>query len=133
MTTLPNFDTATFKPGTPIDNLYFPLKPGTISVYEGEPADEEAGEEIEETIKFAVTFQTRDVAGIAATVARETAWANGFCKRIRTTGLPKIQMAMSGIWVKLLHHLSMTTMAISLEPTTTVLGKQVLGALYQAT
>jgi hypothetical protein len=36
MTTLPNFKAATFKSGDPIDNSYFPLKPGTIYTYEGE-------------------------------------------------------------------------------------------------
>ncbi|NJR63436.1 MAG: calcium-binding protein [Cyanobacteria bacterium CRU_2_1] len=78
MTTIPDFNTATFVPGDPIDNPYHPLTPGTISVYEGEPEDEEMGEEIEETIRFAVTFQTEDIAGVTATVVRETAWANGF-------------------------------------------------------
>lgn len=78
MTTLPNFNAATFKAGDSIDNPYFPLKPGTVFVYEGEPANEETGDQIEEIIQFAVTFQTKDVAGVTATVARETAWANGF-------------------------------------------------------
>jgi Ca2+-binding RTX toxin-like protein len=78
MTTLPKFNPTAFQPGDSIDNPYFPLKPGTLSVYEGEPVNEEMGREIEETIQFAVTFQTKDVAGVIATVARETAWANGF-------------------------------------------------------
>jgi hypothetical protein len=33
-----------FTSGDPIDNPYFPLKPGTIYTYEGEPADEEEEE-----------------------------------------------------------------------------------------
>jgi Ca2+-binding RTX toxin-like protein len=78
MTTLPDFDAATFEPNAPIDNPYFPLKPGTIYVYEGEPADEEAGDETEEIIRFAVTFETETIAGVTATVVRETAWENGF-------------------------------------------------------
>lgn len=78
MTTLPNFNPAAFVPGTPIDNPYFPLKPGTISFYEGEPVNEEAGAENEETIRFAVTFETKNIAGVPAQVVRETAWANGF-------------------------------------------------------
>jgi Ca2+-binding RTX toxin-like protein len=78
MTTLPNFNTATFKPGDPIDNPYYPLKPGTIYIYEGEPVDEGAGDEIEETNRFAVTFETKNIAGVTARVVRETAWANGF-------------------------------------------------------
>jgi Ca2+-binding RTX toxin-like protein len=80
MTTLPNFNTTTFKPGNPIDNPYFPLKPGTISVYEGEPANKGMGDGVEETNQFAVTFQTENIAGVTATVARETSWANDFLK-----------------------------------------------------
>lgn len=78
MTTLPDFSKATFKPGDPIDNPYFPLKPGTIYVYEGESNDAEAGEVDRETDRFAVTFETKNVAGVSATVVRDTAWANGF-------------------------------------------------------
>ncbi len=78
MTTLPNFNQATFKPGAPIDNPYFPLKPGTIYVYEGEKKDEVTGEVDRETDRFAVTFQTKNVAGVSATVVRDTVWTNGF-------------------------------------------------------
>jgi Ca2+-binding RTX toxin-like protein len=78
MTTLPNFDAATFKSGDAIDNPYFPLIPGTIYTYEGEQEDEETGEEIEENIRLAVTFKTEKVAGVDATVIRETAWTNDF-------------------------------------------------------
>lgn len=78
MTTLPDFNTATFEPGTPIDNPYFPLKPGIIYVYEGEKRDEVTGEVDRETNKTAVTFETKDITGVTATVVRDTAWANGF-------------------------------------------------------
>lgn len=77
MTALPDFKQATFKPGDPVDNPYFPLKPSTIYVYEGEKTDED-GEVERETDRFAVTFETKEVAGVAATVVRDTAWANGF-------------------------------------------------------
>ncbi len=77
-TILPDFNQATFKPGDPVDNPYFPLKPGTIYVYEGESSDAEAGEVERETDRFAVTFETKEVAGVDATVVRDTAWANGF-------------------------------------------------------
>lgn len=77
-TLLPNFDAANFETGDPIDNPYFPLKPGTVSVYEGESVNEGPGNETEETIQFAVTFQTKDVADVTTTVVRETAWADGF-------------------------------------------------------
>jgi Ca2+-binding RTX toxin-like protein len=78
MTTLPKFDATAFQPGTPIDNPYFPLTPGTIYRYEGEPADEEAGDQSEETIRFAVTYETKGVAGVTTKIVRETAWADGF-------------------------------------------------------
>jgi|GEM_PF-1002932 len=78
MTTIPNFGLATFTPGTPIDNPYYPLKPGTVYVYEGEPTDEQSGDESEEISRFAVTYDTKNIAGVTATVVRETAWADGF-------------------------------------------------------
>lgn len=78
MTTLPNFDSATFKPGAPIDNPYYPLKPGTIYVYEGEPAGKQTGSGSEELTQTAVTFETKNVAGVTASVVRDTAWLGGF-------------------------------------------------------
>jgi hypothetical protein len=80
MTTIPDFNKATFAPGDAIDNQYFPLKPGTIYVYEGEKKDEQTGEVDRETNKFAVTFQTQNIAGVTATEVRDTAWANDFLK-----------------------------------------------------
>lgn len=80
-TKLPKFNPARFKPGEAIDNPYFPLKLGTIYVYEGDNEDEKTGKSgIEETNRFAVTFQTKDIAGVTATEVRDTAWANGFLK-----------------------------------------------------
>jgi Ca2+-binding RTX toxin-like protein len=78
MTTLPNFDPVAFEPGDPIDNPYYPLKPGTIYLYEGEGKDKETGEVNRETNRVAVTYQTKDIAGVTATVVRDTVWANGF-------------------------------------------------------
>ncbi|MGL5080154.1 MAG: hypothetical protein ACRC8A_01575 [Microcoleaceae cyanobacterium] len=75
-TTLPNFNEATFEAGEPIDNPYFPLTPGTVYTYEGEPEPEEGGEAIEETIRFVTTFQTENIAGVPATVVRETSWTD---------------------------------------------------------
>ncbi len=58
-TILPDFAQATFEPGTPIDNPYFPLTPGTVLSYQGklyeteeiiEEVAEEIGEEIAEEI-----------------------------------------------------------------------------------
>lgn len=78
MVTIPNFDPTAFTAGEAIDNPYHPLTPGTVYVYEGEAADEQIGDETEETIRLAVTYETRNVAGVTATVVRETAWADGF-------------------------------------------------------
>ncbi len=77
-TILPDFNRATFAPGQAVNNQYFPLTPGTIYLYEGEPAGEEVDEAEEEISRFAVTYETQNVAGIDATVIRETAWAGGF-------------------------------------------------------
>ncbi len=58
-TILPDFEQATFESGTPIDNQYFPLIPGTVFSYQGKLYDteeiiaevaEEVGEEIAEEI-----------------------------------------------------------------------------------
>ncbi len=58
-TILPDFEQATFELGTPVDNPYFPLTPGTVFSYQGELYDteeiieevaEEIGEEIAEEI-----------------------------------------------------------------------------------
>ena len=58
-TILPDFAQATFEPGTPIDNPYFPLTPGTVLSYQGklyeteeiiEEVAKEIGEEIAEEI-----------------------------------------------------------------------------------
>jgi Ca2+-binding RTX toxin-like protein len=73
---LPNFSADAFQPGTPINNLYFPLEPGSIYLYDGEPSGKKSSDQ--EITRFAVTFQTRTVAGVTATVANETTWANGF-------------------------------------------------------
>jgi Ca2+-binding RTX toxin-like protein len=78
MTTLPNFNPATFEPGDPIDNPYYPLKLGTIYVYEAEGKNKETGEVNRETNRVAVTYQTKDIAGVTATVVRDTVWENGF-------------------------------------------------------
>ena len=49
MTTLPNFNSATFVPNDPVDNPYLPLTPGTILSYEAtEPEENENNDELEE-------------------------------------------------------------------------------------
>ncbi len=72
---LPDFGSATFVPGAPIDNPYFPLTPGTIYTYRGEK--EEDGEVEVELNKMSVTFDTRDVFGVTSRVVRDREWVNG--------------------------------------------------------
>lgn len=78
MTALPVFDPANFEPNAEIDNPYFPLKPGTVYLYQAKNEDEETGEVNRETNRVAVTFETKEIAGVTATVVRDTVWANGF-------------------------------------------------------
>lgn len=65
----PVIDPANFV--TDIDNPYFPLKPGTTFIYEGE------AEEGTERNEMAVTNQTRVVLGVSATVVHDRVWADG--------------------------------------------------------
>jgi Ca2+-binding RTX toxin-like protein len=77
MATLPIFNPTQFIPGDAIDNPYHPLKPGTSYLYGGVKKDPETGEGDRETSKLSVTFQTKNVAGVAANVIKDTAWTNG--------------------------------------------------------
>jgi len=72
---LPNFGSATFVPGVPINNPYFSLTPGTTFTYMGEK--EEDGEVEVELNEVFVTFETRDVLGVPSRVVRDTEWVNG--------------------------------------------------------
>jgi len=72
---LPDFGAATFTPGAPIDNPYFPLIPGTTYTYRGEK--EEDGEVEVELNQMYVTFDTRDVFGVSSRVVRDREWIDG--------------------------------------------------------
>jgi len=72
---LPDFSAATFIPGAPIDNPYFPLIPGTTYTYRGEK--EEDGDVEVELNQMYVTFDTRDVFGVSSRVVRDREWING--------------------------------------------------------
>jgi hypothetical protein len=54
-----------------VDNPYFPLKPGTTWVYEGQT--EEGAERVEDT----VLRETRRVMGVECVVLRDRVWLNG--------------------------------------------------------
>lgn len=64
----PGFDPADF--GAPIDNPYFPLKPGTTYRYKGES-------EGEPTVDvFAVTHETKVIEGVVTTVIHDRGYVN---------------------------------------------------------
>lgn len=65
----PEIDSANFV--EEIDNPYFPLKPGTTFVYEGETEDG-----IERNVVF-VSYQKKVVMGINTTVVEDRIWENG--------------------------------------------------------
>lgn len=69
---LPHFDPADFTPGAPVDNPYFPLSPGTVLSYSGETPEGEV-----ESNDVLVTSETREIAGVTATVVRDTAYLDG--------------------------------------------------------
>ena len=64
-TILPDFERATFESGTPVNNQYFPLIPGTVFSYQGELYDteeiiEEVAEEIGEDIAEEIVEELTD-------------------------------------------------------------------------
>lgn len=75
--TLPALSTANFSASTEIDNLYFPLTPGSFYIYEGEEIDEDTGTiEVEQETAF-VTSETKDILGITSRVVQENSFDNG--------------------------------------------------------
>ncbi|NET40650.1 calcium-binding protein [Okeania sp. SIO2B3] len=75
--TLPALPTANFESSAEINNPYFPLKPGSIYIYEGEETDSDTGElEVEQEIFF-VTNQTKEILGVTTRVVEEKVFENG--------------------------------------------------------
>jgi len=77
-TVLPDFSQATFVPGAPIDNAYFPLAPGTTYRYSAtvvDPEDPAESEFLE--IEDFVTFQTETVNSVQTRVVRAREWVDG--------------------------------------------------------
>ena len=74
MAILPNFGAATFVPGAPIDNPYFPLIPGRVLSYQGDETDPETGEVTTERNDLFTTSATFEVRGVATTVIRDTVY-----------------------------------------------------------
>jgi hypothetical protein len=69
---LPDFDPPDFTPREPIDNAYFPLTPGTVFTFSGQTPDGEV-----ESNDVLVTGENRQIAGVTATVVRDTAYLDG--------------------------------------------------------
>jgi len=71
----PDISLAKFDDPTNIDNKYFPMTPGTQSVFEG--ITEEGGREIPHSIVFTVTDLTKEIAGIQTVVAWIVDYSDG--------------------------------------------------------
>jgi hypothetical protein len=72
--------TATLNPGdfqATVDNSFFPLRPGTTQVYEGEETDPDTGETIELRVQSKVLEETDTVAGVEVTVAEVKDFEHG--------------------------------------------------------
>lgn len=65
---LPDFSPGNFTSGAPIDNLYFPLVPGTTFRYSANVTDPATGERVHEVDVDVVTNQTQMIAGVVARV-----------------------------------------------------------------
>ncbi len=71
---LPDFDAATFTAESSVsDNIYFPLVPGTVYTYVGQPV--ENGDT--ELNRIFVTFDTKTILGVQARVVRDTEYVDG--------------------------------------------------------
>jgi hypothetical protein len=71
---LPDFDAATFTAESSVSgNLYFPLVPGTLYTYAGQPV--ENGDT--ELNRIFVTFDTKEILGVQTRVVRDTAFVDG--------------------------------------------------------
>ena len=69
--TLPVFDASQFGSSTTIDNPYFPLRLGTVFVYEGTPRGQGQHTEVR------VTRDTKMIMGVACVVVHDQVWAKG--------------------------------------------------------
>lgn len=75
-TTLPDFGAASFLPGAPIDNRYFPLMPGFNAVLRAEGIDED-GETFTEETRLSFGGAGREILGVQTTVQRDLAFEDG--------------------------------------------------------
>ncbi len=66
------FDKSNFHDPLKIDNKYFPLKPGTVMIYEGTDEDGKSTRDV-----FTVTNDTKEIQGIATRVVNDSAFVEG--------------------------------------------------------
>ncbi|HPG21844.1 MAG TPA: hypothetical protein PLH75_03535 [Amaricoccus sp.] len=75
-TVLPQFDARAFEPGAPVDNAYFPLRPGQRTVLSAK--GEEDGEPFTERSELSVLKRRGPtILGVRATVQRDRAFEDG--------------------------------------------------------
>src|SRR5262249_10891143 len=72
---LPDFSAATFLPGAPIDNPYFPLIPGAVRDYSG--VNNEGDQPVVETDETRVLSSTIIIAGVQAMIVEDRAFEDG--------------------------------------------------------
>ncbi len=75
--TLPDFGSATFDSASSRSNhAYYPLTPGSFSVYEGVVSDDD-GNLVTEHIETHVLRRTKTILGVETRVVRDSAWVDG--------------------------------------------------------
>ncbi len=72
---LPDFDAATFIPGAPINNPFFPLVPGTVYTYVGQRQQDSTT--ATETNTVFVSFETQIIGGVPSRVVVDDVRVNG--------------------------------------------------------
>jgi len=87
----PTFDKSNFQDPLKIDNKYYPLKVGTLWIYNG--TDEE-GKSMQDNVT--VTNQTKEIQGITTRVVNDTVWVEG--KLVETTGDWYAQDDKGNVW-----------------------------------
>jgi hypothetical protein len=75
--TLPAFSATSFENSADINNAYFPLTPGTLSVYDDEELDPQTGKIEEATREVLVTNDTKDILGVTSRVVQDRVFEDG--------------------------------------------------------
>ena len=73
----PSFSPSNFTPGAPINNIYFPLVPGTTFRSSATITDPDTGEKSNEVDEDFVSFQTKQIAGVRVRVVRSRVFSDG--------------------------------------------------------